>query len=76
MVLGACSGATQTCSISGLIANHIYMYEYVDADGHTITAIEVAPSDTIEVPNLPMSVDCRSFQLIGEVQVMVDPPVY
>jgi hypothetical protein len=75
MVLGACSGATHTCSISGLIAGHMYMYQYVNAEGVGVTEIERAPSDTIEVPNLPMSVECGSFHLIGEVELMVDPPV-
>jgi hypothetical protein len=34
----------------------MYMYQYVNAEGRSVTEIE-APTDTIEVPDLPMSVE-------------------
>ena len=75
MVLVACTGASHTCTISGLIKDRIYLYSYTDGDGRTITDAFVAPGETVEFRDVPASVDCGSYQVIGEVELMVDGPV-
>lgn len=35
-ILGACSGGTHTCTISGLTQGYLYSYSYVDENGHSV----------------------------------------
>ena len=34
--IGACTGGTHTCTLSGLTAGNLYSYSYVDDLGHTV----------------------------------------
>lgn len=67
--LSACTGGTHTCTITGLIKDHYYMYSYVDGDGRTISDAIQAPGETFDVPNIPNSVGCD----IGVVEFIVMP---
>ena len=67
--LGACAGGTHTCTVSGVIGGHYYIYSYVDGNGQTVTDAIQAPGETFDVPNVPNSVGCD----IGVLEVILMP---
>ena len=76
-MLIACSGATQTCTATGLTPGTVYAFSFVH-DGTEYSGEFLAEGSSQNIPNIPSSVDCSSINLeryVGPLIAMEAPPV-